>query len=95
MSDLETLKKENETLKNQMAANSQGIHGLLAQCDAFKGELADARTISLQLRTNLIVTQKSNNELVEKNKALELELAQFKIAKTAEVPPLKEVPKGK
>ena len=75
MSELETLKQENEKLKAQMTQNSAGIHGLLSQLDAHKGELADARTISLQLRTNLIMFQKSNNELVEKVKALEAELA--------------------
>ena len=97
MSELETLKAEHETLKQQMMQNSQGIHGLLAQVDAYKGELADARTISLQLRTNLIMFQKSNNELVEKVKSLEAEVAKFKEAKSAEVPPppLKEVSKGK
>lgn len=100
MSDLETLKKENEQLKQQAMQNSQGIHGLLAQVDAFKGELADARTISLQLRTNLIMCQKSNNELVEKVKALEAVVASLKESKSAEVPPtppapLKEVAKGK
>ena len=97
MSELETLKQENETLKTQMVQNSQGIHGLLAQVDALRGELADARTISLQLRTNLIITQKSNNELTDKLKAAELELTNFKISKTSEVSPaqLKEVPKGK
>jgi uncharacterized coiled-coil DUF342 family protein len=87
MSELEALKNENTTLKNQMAANQQGIHGLLAQVDAYKGELADARTISLQLRTNLIMFQKSNQELAEKVKALEAEIAAAKEAKSAEVPP--------
>ena len=62
MSDLETLKKENETLKNQMAANSQGIHGLLAQCDAFKGELADAR-LPQQTKASLLVDRRSRHEL--------------------------------
>ncbi len=94
---LEALKKENDMLKGQMNQNSQGIHGLLAQVDALRGELTDARTISLQLRTNLILTQKSNNELAEVNKALQAELDKLKEAKSAEVPPppLKEVAKGK
>jgi predicted RNase H-like nuclease (RuvC/YqgF family) len=97
MSELETLKTENEQLKAQMAQNSQGIHGLLAQVDAFKGELADSRTISLQLRTNLILATKSNNELAEKVKALEAVIAAQKESKSAEVPPppLKEISKGK
>lgn len=97
MSELETLKTENESLKKQMLANSQGVHGLLAQVDALRGELADSRHISLQLRTNLVIVQKSNNELSEKVKLLEKELATMREAKSAEVPPvpLKEVTKGK
>jgi hypothetical protein len=94
MSDVEVLKTENEQLKKQMAANQQGIHSLLSQVEAYKGELADARTISFQLRTNLIMHQKSNNELVEKNKLLEKQLAEKNESKLAEVP-LKEVAKGK
>ena len=80
------LKNENQSLKDQLAQHKTGVDGLLAQLDALRGELTDARTISLQLRTNLILVQKSNKELDEKVKALELELANFKIAKTAEVP---------
>lgn len=71
---LEALKQENEVLKSQMNKNSQGIHGLLAQVDAHKGELVDSRHICLQLRTNLIMCQKSNNELVEANKQLQAKL---------------------
>ena len=104
MSDLEALKTENENLKKQMAANSQGIHGLIAQVEAYQGELADSRHISLQLRTNVSLLKKSNNELVEANKTLQanLDVANVKLkayedAKSAEVPPapLKEVAKGK
>lgn len=87
MSELDELKKEHDNLKAQMGANQQGIHGLLAQVEALKGELADARTISLQLRTNLVMFQKSNTELVEKNKGLQKELDDLKSAKSAEVPP--------
>jgi len=94
MSELETLKTENEQLKAQMNQNSQGIHGLLAQCDAFKGELADARTISLQLRTHLVMTQKSNNELIEKIKVLEAKLEEYNVGEFPKVP-FKEIAKGK
>lgn len=87
MSELEALKTENANLKNQLAANQQGIHSLLSQAEAFKGELADARAISFQLRTNLVTYQKSNNELAEKVKNLEAQLAAKNEAKSAEVPP--------
>jgi ribosomal protein L29 len=87
MSELDDLKTENANLKAQMAANQQGIHGLLAQVDAHKGELADVRMISMQLRTNLILIQKSNKELAERNQCLENELANIREQKSAEVPP--------
>lgn len=94
---LENLKKEHETLKGQMSQNAQGIHGLLAQVDAYKGELADSRIISLNLRTQLVILDKSNKELVETNKVLQAELEKLKETKSAEIQPqpLKEFYKGK
>jgi len=71
MSDIEALKKENETLKQQLANNSQGVHNLMNQLDALKGELADARTISMQLRINLVNTQKANQQLSEELKSIQ------------------------
>jgi uncharacterized protein YaaN involved in tellurite resistance len=87
MSELEALKQENANLKAQAGANQQGIHGLMAQLEAHKGELADARVISMQLRTNISLIQKSNKELTEKVQQLEAELAAKNEAKSAEVPP--------
>ena len=102
MSELEVLKTENETLKQQMANNSQGIHNLVSQLEAHQGELADSRMISLQLRTKLILVQKSNNEIIEANNKLQKQLEEanaklksYEESKSAEVPPLKEVAKGK
>ncbi len=54
MSDLENLKQENETLKKQMSAHGQMMANTMAQMEALQGELADARTISMQLRLNAI-----------------------------------------
>lgn len=67
MSDqLSAVELENVNLKKQLEQNSQGVQALLAQIDAYKGELADSRTICLQLRTNLIMFQKSHKELSDK-----------------------------
>lgn len=99
MSELEDLKTENANLKAQAGANQQGIHALMAQLEAHKGALGDANIISMQLRTNIAMLAKSNQELAEKVQKLEAELAAIKEAnkdaKSAEVPPLKEVSKGK
>jgi phosphate starvation-inducible protein PhoH len=70
MSDLETLTKENEELKRQFALNSQGVQGLLAQLDAHKQSLNEALNINLQLRTNLILFQKQNQEFTDQIKNL-------------------------
>lgn len=86
MLELEFIKKENETLKSQLAANSQGIHGLLAELDAHKGELADSRVISMQLRKNLILVQKSNEELTQKIKLLETKILDFQTKLKYEAP---------
>jgi chromosome segregation ATPase len=98
MSDLEAIKKENETLKQQLAQNSQGVQNLLTQIDALKGELADSRTISMQLRMNLITAQTAAKHLNERVGELQKELDAATESKSAEVPPapLKEVAnKGK
>lgn len=63
----EELQKENALLKQQADQNSAGIHGLLAQLDAHKAMLNESLTASLHLRTNMILVQKSNKELADKN----------------------------
>lgn len=63
---IEALQQENNTLKQQMAANSQGVQGLLAQLDAHKQSLNEALNVGLNLRTNLIMFQKQNEQLVAK-----------------------------
>lgn len=68
---IDELTNENATLKSQFVANSQGIHNLMAQLEATKGELADARIISFQLRTNLVLFEKSNKEISERLKSYE------------------------
>ena len=84
MAEIDDLKVENANLKNQMAANSQGIHNLMAQLEAHRGELADSRMISVQLRTNLILFEKSNKELNSRVKSLEALLAAKEESKSEE-----------
>lgn len=62
---LDTLKKENESLKNQAIQNSQGVNSLLASLDAHKQHLNDVNNLVLNLRTNNILLTKSNKELTE------------------------------
>lgn len=82
MSDIETLQKEIETLKQQAINNSQGVNGLLAQLDAHKNMLSESITSVLHLRTNLILFEKSNKEIAERNSELKksLEEAHKRIA---------------
>lgn len=94
MSDLEklkqeneALKKENEMLKNQAASNSQGINKILMQIEAYKGELADARTISMQLRMNMGMYEMKNKGLEQQVKSLQAELDKMNTNKSAEVTP--------
>lgn len=75
--ELEALKSENENLKNQMQQNSVGVQQLFNQLEAHKGELADSRVISLQLRSNLVQAQKAYNELQEENKALKAKIEEL------------------
>lgn len=86
MLDLETVKQENETLKNQMQQNSQGIQNLMVQIDALKGELVDARSISMQLRINLITTQQAAKYFQEQNE-------KFQTQSGVEEPAVKEISK--
>lgn len=95
MSDVEDLKTEIATLKNQLSQNSQGAQNLMCQIDALKGELADSRTISLQLRMNLITAQNTAIHFQDQCKILQNKLDECKSSKTAEIPALKEVAKGK
>lgn len=68
---LSKLELENANLKKQLEQNRIGVENLLSNIDAYKGELADSRTISLQLRNNLVMLQKVNNELSDKVNALQ------------------------
>lgn len=77
MSDIETLQKENETLKQQAASNSQGIHGLLAQLDAYKQIFNNMNITEVSLRTNLILFEKSNKELSAANAELNKKIAEL------------------
>lgn len=94
MSDIETVAKENVQLKQQIANTSQGVYQLQNSIEAYKGELADARTISFQLRNNLINTQKShqiiqaeNEELRKKLAEANVKIAKYEASASAEVPP--------
>lgn len=95
MSEVVTLKAENEALKNQLVQNGKGVQNLLTQIDALKGELTDARTISLQLRINLVTAQQAGKICQEQCINLQKEIDELKESKSAEIPPLKEVNKGK
>lgn len=86
------LELENQNLKSQLANNAVGVNQLMAQLEAFKGELADARTISFQLRSNLVMANRANQDWAEKVKSLEALLAAKDESKA---PQLKEVAKGK
>jgi len=79
MSDLEqekidALTKRNAELEQQMSQNSQGIHGLLAQLDAHKQSLNEALNVGLNLRANLILVQKQNQEFNDRIKTLSSQL---------------------
>jgi len=74
MSDVEQLKNENENLKQQLAQNTQGVKGLLAQVDAYRQTVADSNNINLQLRTNVILMQQANKEQLEKIECLSKEI---------------------
>lgn len=86
MSDVENLKQENEALRAQMANNSQNINNIFAQLEAYKGELADARTIAFQLRVNLGNALNSNQAMVERMKVLEAQIEKMKIENTSSLP---------
>jgi len=79
MSEAEVKMKE---LQEKLAS----VDNLLIQIEAYKGELADARNISFQLRANLGFAQKANQELFAKVKALETELEKMKSNQSAKVP---------
>lgn len=77
----ENLKVENANLKNQMAQNQAGVHGLLAQLDAHKQKINEDSQISLNVRTNCILLQKSNKEIAEANEALKKRVCELEAAK--------------
>ena len=69
--ELDTLKQQNANLNDQINRTNAGVNNLFAQLEAHRAELNDSRAISLQLRTQIVILQKSNNELQEKLKSLE------------------------
>ena len=64
MSDVETLTK-------QLEQQSAGVENLLAQLDAYKGSYNEAIQIGLNLRINLVMFQKENKKLHDKNVVLQ------------------------
>lgn len=70
MSDLENLKQENDNLKKQLEANSNGVQTLLAQLDAHKQMLNEQFASSIQVRSNLVLYQKAHKEVTDKNSEL-------------------------
>ena len=83
MSDVENLKQENEALRSQMANNTQTLNNIFTQLEAYKGELADSRTISFQLRVNLGNALNSNQAMAERMKVLEAQIEKMKLEKTS------------
>lgn len=67
---LAEVRAENNNLKQQMLQNQTGIHSLLAQLDAHKQQIQQDSQIGLNLRTNCILLDKSNKELVAANDVL-------------------------
>ncbi len=65
----EILKNKNESLKQLLAQNNNNVAGLVAQLEAHKQMLNDSLNTGLQLRTNLILFQKNNQELSERLEA--------------------------
>jgi len=64
---LNAVELENQNLKQQLQNNAQGVENLLAQLDAHKGAIADANAINLNIRTQLILWQKQNKLLNDRN----------------------------
>ena len=75
--ELESVKAENAGLKKQMQDNSAGVHQILSQLEAHKGELADTRIISIQLRARLILAEKSNVDLQQLVQSLQARIAEL------------------
>ena len=79
MSDLQTkideLTKENEALKLQAVQNSVGVENLLCQIDAHKGMLNENFHVGLNLRTNILMLQKQNKQVVEHANDLQKQLS--------------------
>jgi len=67
---VESLNVENEALKKQLQQNGQGVTALLAQIDACKQQLNETNQASLNLRTNCILLQKQNQDLMQQLQAV-------------------------
>lgn len=91
---IDTLNAENAGLKRQVQQTSDAVHGLLAQIDAHKQELNNAIQNSIMLRTNTIILQKSNKELVDKINALNAMIADLN-KKLEIIPPKKDTANSK
>ena len=78
------LTNENVQLKNALQQNSNGIQTLLAQVDAHKQIINENNQISVNLRTNLILVQKHNAELIEKLKVADAKLVELEAKVSAQ-----------
>lgn len=74
----EALACENEQLKCNLMKSHTDWQNLHAQLEAYKGELTDARTISLQLRLNMGMALKTNQALELQVKDLASQLKELK-----------------
>jgi len=75
------LRNTNVNLQNQMNQNQVGIHGLLAQLDAHKQKINEDSQISINLRTNCLLLDKSNKELIAANDVLKNRVCELEAAK--------------
>lgn len=64
MSDLETITNENQNLKKQIEQTSAGVDNLMTQLQAYKDALTDMNNLNLNLRSNLIATQKQYQQII-------------------------------
>ena len=90
MSNVDTLNKEIQNLKNQIASlqsqlqHSQNqVNGLLAQCQASEQLITESEKRNMINRTNLILHQQHSKKVDEEMKAIKKENAELKSAAKA------------
>jgi len=92
VNQVETLTSENEILKKQVANNSAGVNALLAQIDAIKLMYNESNNSCLNHRTNVILLQKQQKELVEELEAAKKKIVELSVPAPAPGPVSDEMP---